>query len=114
MLYFLPLAKNAPGGIRTSDLRFRKPTLYPTELRALHSDNRTIIRRVHNCQRSSHEGLSALFAAGVLAQSRFDRRCAANILSLYLTVITHLLTTTYNTNVRLKYTKVVIGCYRLA
>ncbi len=26
---------NAPGGIRTCDLRFRKPMLYPTELRAL-------------------------------------------------------------------------------
>lgn len=27
--------KNAPGGIRTHDLRFRKPSLYPAELRAL-------------------------------------------------------------------------------
>jgi hypothetical protein len=26
---------NAPGGIRTSDPRFRKPVLYPSELRAL-------------------------------------------------------------------------------
>ena len=26
---------NTPGRIRTCDLRFRKPTLYPTELRAL-------------------------------------------------------------------------------
>jgi hypothetical protein len=26
--------KNTPDGIRTCDLRFRKPTLYPTELRA--------------------------------------------------------------------------------
>ena len=26
---------NTPGGIRTHDLRFRKPTLYPPELRAL-------------------------------------------------------------------------------
>ena len=27
-------ATNAPGAIRTHDLRFRKPLLYPTELRA--------------------------------------------------------------------------------
>ena len=27
--------KNAPGAIRTRDLRFRKPTLYPAELRGL-------------------------------------------------------------------------------
>lgn len=26
---------NAPGGVRTHDLRFRKPLLYPAELRAL-------------------------------------------------------------------------------
>ena len=26
---------NVPGGIRTCDLRFRKPTLYPAELRGL-------------------------------------------------------------------------------
>lgn len=28
------VCENAPGGIRTHDLRFRKPPLYPTELRA--------------------------------------------------------------------------------
>jgi hypothetical protein len=27
--------QNAPGAIRTRDLRFRKPTLYPAELRGL-------------------------------------------------------------------------------
>ena len=27
--------ENAPGEIRTPDLRFRRPTLYPAELRAL-------------------------------------------------------------------------------
>ena len=31
----LLLATGTPGGIRTHDLRFRKPTLYPAELRAL-------------------------------------------------------------------------------
>ena len=33
--FVLSSLRNAPGGIRTCDLRFRKPTLYPTELRAL-------------------------------------------------------------------------------
>ena len=27
--------RNTPGGTRTHDLRFRRPLLYPTELRAL-------------------------------------------------------------------------------
>lgn len=30
----IPVTRNAPGRIRTSDLRFRKPMLYPAELRA--------------------------------------------------------------------------------
>ena len=34
LLYFLLSAKNTPGRTRTCGLRFRKPTLYPTELRA--------------------------------------------------------------------------------
>ncbi len=31
---------SAPGEIRTPDLRFRRPTLYPAELRAPHGDSR--------------------------------------------------------------------------
>ena len=32
--YLAGLSRDAPDWTRTSDLRFRRPTLYPTELRA--------------------------------------------------------------------------------
>ena len=46
---------DAPERIRTSDLRFRRPTLYPAELRALAADRRErwrLSRPVPPCRRS--------------------------------------------------------------
>jgi hypothetical protein len=37
--------ESAPGEIRTPDLRFRRPTLYPAELRALFRDSSEMKRR---------------------------------------------------------------------
>ncbi|MEY4185652.1 MAG: hypothetical protein RIT02_686 [Planctomycetota bacterium] len=49
---------NVPGGIRTCDLRFRKPTLYPAELRGLQGANSSLLTPdcsiVPNCTANSN------------------------------------------------------------
>lgn len=62
--------KNIPDWIRTSDLRFRKPSLYPTELRGR--------ARARRCKRSS-------YAAKSRSTPNDKRRSASTLHFLYCT-----------------------------
>ena len=56
--------KRAPGTIRTYDLRFRRPTLYPAELRALGGARHTTRARSVKAARGANAGRGAQILAG--------------------------------------------------
>src|SRR6478736_9825014 len=56
--------KRAPGTIRTYDLRFRRPTLYPAELRALGGARHTTRARSVKAARGANAGRGAQVLAG--------------------------------------------------
>jgi hypothetical protein len=54
------LSESAPGEIRTPDLRFRRPTLYPAELRAHCAAKAVSCRPIRLPERLSDRGLTGL------------------------------------------------------